>query len=313
MAYRALLRKSIILSVAGILLFSCSEIIMEEDISDSEITLVAPGDNTQFNSTGITFSWNAVNKASGYQLEIAKPNFTDPLQIVLDTTVTNTSFTQQLVIGHYQWRVRAVNSAYHTNYATRSFEIVSNDNFQDNAVALSSPSNNLVTNASNQNLTWQPILGSMNYQVQVYDNSNTILLDQTTANTNYAFTFPEGSFNWKVRASNGAENTLYSSRAIMVDLTPPATPVLVKPENADPSQEPEVSFEWNSAFSGGSAEKDSIYIYTNAAQTLLQSKTQSASPYVLTLPSGTYYWKVKSFDAAGNVSNSSSAFSFTVN
>lgn len=293
---------------------SCEEIIMEKDISKSEVVLVAPVNNAQFYSTGVKFTWDTVADATEYQLQIATPNFANPLQIVLDTKIKETSFTQQLPIGNYEWRVRAINSGYNTNYSSRLVSVVSDADFQNNTVVLNTPVNNLSTKKTLQNLSWQSIIGATGYQVQVYDGSNTVISDQTVTATNLNYTFTEGSFFWRVRASNGAQQTLYSSRSILVDTTVPNIPVLSSPANASTTTNTNVSFQWSRVPVTGSVEKDSIFIYTDVALTILKLKKEASSPFVTTtLGLGTYYWYAKSFDEAGNIGTKSAVFSFTVN
>lgn len=305
-------RKIIILLLCLSTFFSCSEILIEQDISEEEVELVAPFDNAQFVTTGITFSWNSVQDATEYQIQIAKPNFSNPLQIVLDTIVSSTSFTQQLPVGQYEWRVRALNGSYRTAFSKRSVTVASNEDFQSNTVLLTSPANNLITKTPTQSLSWQSIIGATNYQLQVFDSSSTLLLDVNTANTSYNYTFPEGSFQWKVRATNGTDYTLYSARSILVDITPPNTPTLSTPANLSSTTVTDISFQWTRTPISGSTERDSIYIYTDNALTILDSKAQATSPFSKTLSEGTYYWRVKAFDTAGNVGSVSSTFSFTI-
>ncbi len=144
------LLNKLLLGILFITFFSCEEIIMEKDISKSEVVLVAPTNNAQFYSTGVTFTWDIVADATEYQLQIATPNFANPLQIVLDTTIKENSFTQQLLIGNYEWRVRAKNSAYSTNYASRLVSVVSDVDFQNNTVVLNTPVNNLITKTTSR-------------------------------------------------------------------------------------------------------------------------------------------------------------------
>jgi len=294
-------------------LFSCEAIIMETDITDQKVVLSAPYDKAQFFSTGVTFSWENVTDATEYHLQIAKPNFENPLQIVLDTIVTNTSFTQQLPVADYEWRVSAINSAYETAYSSRSFTVVSNDNFQDNTVILDTPINNLSTKIVQQNLKWMPIIGATSYQVQIFDQSNSVISDQTITTTNLNYSFAEGSYSWRVRAINGTLQTLYSSRTILVDTTVPNTPVLLTPLNTSITTINDIVFKWNRAPIVGSTEKDSIYIYTDVALSALQLKSEVSSPFSKNLDPGTYYWFLKSFDMAGNISDKSSVFNFTIN
>jgi hypothetical protein len=309
---RKITYKSIAFFLLVFISVSCSEILLEEDISEETVVLVSPTDNAQFFSTGVTFTWEGVEDATKYTLQIAKPNFAAPLQIIVDTTITGTSFTQQLPIGNYEWRVRAANESYNTAFTGRFISIVSNSDFQSNTVSLTAPANNLISNDASQSLSWQSIIGATAYQVQVYDSNNTLVLDQTTSNTTYNYTFPEGTYQWRVRATNGTDYTLYSSRSALIDLTAPNTPVLTSPANAGTSAT-SVTFEWTRTAISGSTEKDTIYIYTNSTLTNLYSQTHTSSPYTVTLPAGIYYWKVVGSDTAGNIGNVSSVYSVTVN
>lgn len=292
---------------------SCEEIIMEDDIANKQVVILAPVNNAMLNNTSATFSWEFVEGATQYQLQIAKPDFNNALQIVLDTIISDNTFTQQLNLGNYQWRVRALNSAYQTAYVTRNITIVSNDDFESNTVTLITPNNGLVTNETSQNLAWQSIIGAIGYQVQVLDANDLLIENQVVSGTSFTYQFPEGSFQWRVRATNGTQQTLYASRNILVDTTNPNTPVLTDPADNSIGTDENISFQWNRTPIAGSLEKDSIYVFTNSGLTNLQFKNQASSPFSSTLPMGTYYWYVKAFDQAGNISNQSSVFSFTVN
>jgi hypothetical protein len=304
-----------LLMIVGLGLYSCEEIIMEDDISGKVVELVAPYNGAELNSTGITFTWNPIENGTQYQIQIAKPNFTNPQQIVTDTTIDTTSFTTQLNVGQYEWRVRAINSAYATVYSTRLFAIVSNEDFQNNNVTLTSPTNNLITNVASQNLVWQSVIGATAYHLQVVDNSTSVVtFEQDLTNTNYTYTFPEGNYSWKVRATNGSQNTLYAMRSLLVDTTAPNTPTLSLPANASTTTDNNITFQWSRTPIAGSAEKDSIYIYSNPELTNVVYEGVQTNPYTTsTLQEGTYYWYVKSSDEAGNVSQQSSVFSFTIN
>jgi hypothetical protein len=293
---------------------SCEEILLEPDISDEVILLVAPSNNAQFNSTGITFTWEYADDVTQYHIQIAKPDFNNPLQIIADNTTDVNTFTAQLTPGNYEWRVQGVNTGYETAYSTRAFTVVSNDDFENNFVTLLSPSNNTVTNSVTHNLAWESVLGATGYQLQITDASGATIIDQQDLmQTSLNYTFTEGSFQWRIRATNGEQYTLFASRNMLVDITSPNTPVLSAPANLYNSSDNDVIFQWSRAAIAGSVETDSIYIYNNSALTSLEYKNQQTSPYNTTLDDGTYYWFVKSFDEAGNVSQQSSTFSFTLN
>lgn len=294
-------------------LFSCEGVLLETDITDHEVVLVAPYNKAQFFSTSVTFSWENVADATKYHLQIAKPNFENPLQIVLDTIVTNNSFTQQLPVADYEWRVQAINSAYKTPFASRFFTVVSNDNFEDNTVVLNSPVNNIVVKVLDQNLKWTAIIGATGYQVQIVDGNDAVINDQTVTASNLSYSFPEGSYSWKVRAINGTTQTVYSSRKILIDVTKPNTAVLSTPVDKSTTTVNDITFKWNRVPVAGSTEKDSIYVYTDSAFTILQFKGEVNNSFTKNLDAGTYYWFLKSFDFAGNSSEKSAVFNFTIN
>lgn len=293
--------------------FSCEEILIVPDLSNEEVVLVAPGNNVVLSSSGVTLSWNTVKDADRYQLQIATPNFDAPQQLILDTLVLKNSFTKQLNIGKYEWRVKGLNSAYGTSYTKRAFEILNNDDFQKNTVVLLTPPNNTITKTAVQKLSWDAIIGATSYQLQILDENNTVVKEQSTATTLINFTFDEGKYNWKVRASNGTAQTLYTSRFILVDTKAPNTPTLSSPANASTTTNTSINFQWTRTPIAGSSENDSIYVYTESALTNLNFKDKATAPYNKTLTKGTYYWFIKSFDEAGNQSPRSTVFNFTIN
>lgn len=293
---------------------SCENLIIEKDISDSNISIIAPVNELKLNATSVSFSWEALEGATKYQIQIAKPNFTSPTQIIFDSVLTETFVTFQIPIGNYEWRVRAINGSYKSQYTSRFFEILSNANFQDNIVVLTSPNNNLVTKTASQTLTWQSVIGAINYQIQVYNSANIVVLDQIITNNSFIYLFPEGNYQWRVRASDGNVNTLFSNRSILIDTTSPNIPTITTPINNSVVTNNNITFSWNRAPIAGSVEKDSIYIYSDNTLMNLLKKEQATSPYSTVLSNtGTIFWKVKSFDEAGNLSPQSTVFSFTKN
>uniref|UniRef100_UPI00404931EA fibronectin type III domain-containing protein n=1 Tax=Gelidibacter sp. TaxID=2018083 RepID=UPI00404931EA len=109
-------------------IYTCDDITEVEDISERTVTLVAPTNDAILSSGTIHFDWEPIEDAESYRIQIATPDFDAPLQIVADSTLadstaTNTTFSVSLNSGTYQWRVRAQNSDYHTNYTTQSFTV----------------------------------------------------------------------------------------------------------------------------------------------------------------------------------------------
>ena len=102
---------------------SCSEIIEVPDISDITVNVLAPINGAVLNTTNVSFTWDDVEDAESYRLQIANPNFENAIQIPVDSTLTETNFTTTLDIGNYEWRIQALNSGYQTSYTTQSLTI----------------------------------------------------------------------------------------------------------------------------------------------------------------------------------------------
>jgi hypothetical protein len=104
-------------------ILSCADIIEVEDISNEIVTILAPSDTSVLTINDVNFSWNSIEDAEQYNLQIATPSFEAATQIVLDTTISTTNFTKTLDLGDFEWRIRAENSDFQTNYTTQSFTI----------------------------------------------------------------------------------------------------------------------------------------------------------------------------------------------
>jgi len=105
------------------LIYSCSDITEVEDISNESVLILAPTNNSILIQNDITFSWNAIEDSDNYRIQISTPNFENATQILVDSMVTATNLSKVLSVGDYEWRVRAENSEYKTQYTTQSFSI----------------------------------------------------------------------------------------------------------------------------------------------------------------------------------------------
>ena len=123
--------KLIILFLIGISMSSCEEIIEVADISNQSVEILAPLNNTQIDTFNVKFNWNLVKDADQYRIQIAKPNFIEAEQILVDELInavdslnTGSSFNYEFINdGVYEWRVKALNASYETPFTSASFMI----------------------------------------------------------------------------------------------------------------------------------------------------------------------------------------------
>lgn len=222
------------LLILALAIWACEDILEVPDISEQQITILAPLDGSNINDNAVNFNWDRLVDIDNYHIQVATPDFDNASQMVLDSLFARdslgfiaTRIQLPLLNGAYEWRVKGVNSGYETPFATSAFMV------------------------------------------------------------------------------NGDANA---------DIVPPNTPVLVSPEDGTTQDETAVQFSWTREAVSGSAERDSIYIYTDENLQTLETKGLGANgTFDADLTSNTYYWFVRAFDDAGNESDASDTFQLGIN
>ena len=225
--------------VFGILIFilwmtSCEDILEVVDITERQVTIFAPLNNTTVSTNEVNFNWDKVEDATAYRFQLASPNFMETQQLVLDSvfeldTLGNvgTRIQQTLLNGSYEWRIKAMNSGFETSYTNSGFMVSGDDN---------------------------------------------------------------------------------------LDLQAPNTPELVAPTNGTSQDDNQMNFRWTREDVPGTAERDSIYFFSDEAlQNPIGKDLGANKAYSANFDTGTYYWLVRAFDTAGNESDNSTTFNFTIN
>ncbi len=212
-------------------------------------------------------------------------------------------------------------------------DIIESDDISEKQVQLLAPSNGSVITDNTINLNWIELEDILSYKIQIaqpnFENATQILLDSVIKKDTALTVLPtqinnlvllNGNYEWRIKASNGSFETLYNTASFNIDgdanldIVPPITPDLTTPANTSTVSGTEISFAWTRANIAGTAEKDSIYIFTDADTNDLHVKGLGANKaFTTNLEANTYYWYVKAFDEAGNKSNVSATFNFTNN
>lgn len=285
-----------------LMIFSACEKVFEENIDKDKVIILTPADSSSVSSQTITFWWNEIEGATEYELQVVSPNFDSINALLLDTLLSKNKFVFNFAPGKYQCRVRALNSAYATNYTIHSFSLDSTLDLNNQLVSIISPADSFYTNDSKINFSWQPLLAANDYRFEIGqpDFSGTIILDVNLTQTNINYTLDEGIYTWRVRGQNNSSNTVYSTRTVIIDSTVPITPSLTSPQNNAVINNDSVSLVWtgesNFLF-------DSVYVYQDSlATTSLASVKTNNRRYIFEGSLGeNYFWRVKTIDLAGNV------------
>ncbi len=228
------IEKVLFYAMALFIFSSCEDILESPDISNETVVIFAPLEGTVVTGNTVNFNWDTLDEARSYRFQLAQPNFTNTVQIIIDSTFVvdstgnvSTQLQQTLFNGAYEWRVQALNGGFETAFFTNAFQV------------------------------------------------------------------------------NGDED---------LDATPPNTPQLVAPADGTFQDDDLVNFSWTRTDISGSAERDSIYFFSDEnLETLVGSDIGANKTYAANFSSGTFFWLVRAFDAAGNESENSSTFSFTIN
>ncbi len=200
-----------------VLITACEDIIEVPDISENTVTVLAPTDQAVLNVTTVNFSWNALEDAEMYTLQVATPNFENAAQIVLDSTVASTGFTHALSPNMYQWRLRAENSDFQTTFTTQSFIINTSEaiDISNEEIVLLAPADDVFLPQGDVNFSWEPILGADTYIFQIatpnFDEAVEIVENTTTLQTAITISnLPSNIYQWRVKAVNADFETVYT-------------------------------------------------------------------------------------------------------
>ncbi len=311
----------VIAAIAVLLMVSCQDF-FEKNIEDKTVTVISPLDGAVSPYYAVIFRWNDVSGATEYQIQAVSPSFENPLLFLYDTLISGTTLTLSFNPGSFQWRIRAVNSAYMSNFQTYNFSIDPSTDLGKQQVLLKTPSENAYTNASTITFAWDSVFSATAYNFEIRTSAGVSIFNSTNSSKK-AYTFPDavnsiptlddGDYIWSVNASNWYSSTPFAYRNLVVDRVAPAVPQLEVPVNSDTLSAGSISFSWTRPDKTGSPIYDSLFVSTleDMSSTLYKQRVTDTLTSV-SLTAGSYWWRVRSFDLAGNSGSYSSINKITV-
>ncbi len=301
-------------SLAGYVIVAGCDDLIQRDISGGFVGINTPQDSFVSNKYDITFWWEETSHAQKYRLQIVSPSFMLPQLFIADTLIDNMKITLQLQPGSYQWRLRAENGNSYTPYVTRMLIVDTNSDLTNMVFNVNVPAAGLYTNRTVTEFSWFSFPYATIYEYMLTDMLNGSVKKRTTTLLGITDTLPEGNYSWAARAINETNGTMtaYSvPRNLYVDLTPPvpSTPLFPEDNSLDTNT---IQLRWLKA---GDGYADSVWIaadslFHNIVQRYYTNGTSQALQ-----PLGifeTYYWRIRTRDRAGNWSDYSTRFRFTV-
>ncbi len=313
------LNKSLFLLILFVLLFSCDDI-LEQDITNDTVQMIFPSEGAIIDGNTVQFSWQDVDGADNYRIQIIKSS-----QVFeLDSLITTNTFKFILNSGTYQWRLRAENFAYSTAYTFPvNFSVETSDDLSNQNITLLTPSTDLYTNTTGFTFTWGKIATAASYSFELVKNLNgkeTVLQQPDITSTSYTIDSEkfdvDAEYIWKVKAVNETSETGYSQRSIFLDRVPPNQPSLISPAD-EGTTTTTVTFNWTNGTDSGnvkSAITNTIEIASDTNfNTVVHSESTVNNTYQYVFNTvGTYYWRVKAIDKATNESDYSIVRSLVV-
>lgn len=295
--------------------FTVSEAAVEDttdiDISAETIVLNTPLDEASFVEGNIIFWWEEISDANTYDIQIARPNFATPEELVYDSALEVSTLTLSLLAGEYEWRVRGVNDDFETSYTTYSLTVTEPVAEENPTITLVSPVDDYRTNEQSVTFNW-----SFTEEVDFYvlRISGPTDLDFVTESEQLSVSFDanSGDYDWSVTGVNSTDNINYYSDTLNFSYTDgiPGTPELTSPTAGESVSLP-FQLTWNRQLDN--IVRDSVFIY--GADTLITGfpvGVQAENYLLQGLGSGDYEWSVKSVDNQGLESLESTKSGFTV-
>jgi hypothetical protein len=199
-------------------------------------------------------------------------------------------------------------------------EIIEEPNISNARVELLAPANGVTLNQNELTFRWDFVTDATAYRIQLadpnFERPLQILVDSILEPdslglmTNFIdLNLGNGIYQWRVKALNFGYETAYSTHSFVVDSPPESEIVsqieLLTPLN-DATQTSPVNFSWEHVPSPGISKLDSIYFYTDISlsEVVLRASgvNQSAN---IELGPGSYFWRIQTFDALGDLLTSS--------
>ncbi|MCH2229638.1 MAG: hypothetical protein MK105_04775 [Crocinitomicaceae bacterium] len=319
--------KQILVLFAGLILFASCDKFIATDISKLTPSVILPASNDTVQINPVHFKWDEIDGATDYHLEVVSLGFSSISSFDLDTLIQGGDFYFALDSNEYEMRLTATNGAYDSQTTLPiKFWVGVQPDEGGTSVELITPASNVYVNETfNGFFDWTTIANVDSYEISIRKGavfSSGVLVDSEIGNTTGNFTsnevFEEGEYTWGVLAqfSNGTA-TSYSTSTFYVDTVTPNVPAQSTPANLSNNTAGLIPFSWSNGQDSG--------VIMSPINSEIEVSTDITFPAALTdvyqvqgeladinLTSGTYFWRIRNVDEAGNQSVYSTTIQFQV-
>ncbi len=176
------------------------------------------------------------------------------------------------------------------------------------SVALIAPQDSLITTTLSHTFLWEELEAALQYELQIavpsFDNLERFVLDTTLTSDRLFYTLNPGHYQWRVKATNGSSETLYTTHTLTVDSTPDLSGqqvIISTPDTYYVTNDTALTFRWYDNLY--SADQYSFQIRTpdwSGSQYLPEVITTADTVHLANIADGQYEWGVR---AENNLSN----------
>jgi hypothetical protein len=295
---------------------------------------LTPENGKMLNTSTVRFSWTIPDDLSGiesYTLVIDNDeDFSSSSSFLVTVNYKEVTLTDE----RYYWKVRAKDRAGNVGDYSVVFTFLL-DTVPPQVTSLLTPADGLVTNENVQTFSWTYVIDLSNSPtgevagVVVYelwiDNDNDFsspyFLENLTENSR-TVELPDENWFWRVRVWDNAGNYSTSAvRTLLVDTRPPDIPTLLSPADGTKTNDNRPVFTWSSVVDRSwspTLENSGVRYY----EFWLDNDSDFSSPLLVENLAGTsrqvelsdenWFWRVRVWDWAGNVSGWSAVYSILI-
>jgi hypothetical protein len=267
-----------------------------------------PANNSFTNVRTVPFSWSASTAGfAGVNSYIVEAS-TSPLfaGIIYSTVTSNTSASMTLNQSTYTWRVNVVDNALNYTTSTLNWTVTVDTTPPAQVTTYYTPTNNTFTSQETVAFSWSASTdspaGVNSYIVEVSTSPtfSGIIFSSITTSTNASMTLNSSSYTWCVNVVDNAMNYTSSTLHYTIDIStsqPPGVSTLISPANNFVINLTTVNFSWQSIVWQPGVQDYILQVSTAPDMSVINySSSTNTTAATLSLPEGSYTWRVNVLD-----------------
>ncbi len=299
-------------------LCSCSEV-FEEDISGMAVAILQPTAGDTIKRSDVSLSWTTIEGVDSFKVLLEVAPADSNFEIRLDTLTVSQHLQLSLSTGIYRFSVQGVNSFYESENSMLHFVVDTNRNIKDLQPILLHPKNGSFLNTQGSlTFDWADLEGAEQYEFLLYEKDNpgnVIAREQALVASTYTLNnaLADGQYTWEVDGRNYSSISGKSSGSFEVDQQVPSLGFVRAPSPDAIFSDSIVSFEFSPEADGGSPLIWNIKLFQDSGGVFkILERSTVELPTELALFPQVYYWRYTVADSAGNTSQESPIYRFTI-